>query len=40
MVAVEIDRGIFSWRVLHFTPRHIKSGLAVRKIETLMKAVS
>jgi len=28
---------IASWRVLHFTPRHIKSGTAVREIETLLK---
>jgi len=26
------------WCVLHFTPRHIKSGTAVREIETLLKA--
>jgi len=26
------------WRVLHFTPRHIKSSTAVREIETLLKA--
>jgi len=27
------------WRVLHFTPRHIKSGTAVREIEMLMRKV-
>ncbi len=25
------------WRVLHFTPRHVKSGAAVQAIETLMR---
>ena len=25
------------WRVLHFTPRHVKSGLAVQVIEGLLK---
>ena len=25
------------WRVLHFTPRHIKSGMAVQLIESLMR---
>ena len=28
------------WRVLHFTPRHVKSGLAVQSIESLMKRIS
>lgn len=27
------------WRVLHFTPRHIKSGKAVREIENLLRKV-
>lgn len=27
------------WRVLHFTPRHIKSGIAVREIENLLRTV-
>ena len=27
------------WRVLHFTPRHIRSGTAVRMIETLMRTI-
>jgi len=30
---------IAGWRVLHFTPRHIKSGMAVREIEALLKAI-
>ena len=25
------------WRVLHFTPKHIKSGMAVRTIEALLQ---
>jgi len=25
------------WRVLHFTPRNVRSGIAVRMIEALMK---
>ena len=25
------------WRVLHFTPRHVRSGMAVRAIEALLK---
>ena len=25
------------WRVLHFTPKHIRSGQAVREIESLMR---
>jgi len=25
------------WRVLHFTPRHVRSGVAVRAIEALLK---
>ncbi len=28
------------WRVLHFTPRHVKSGLAVQAIESLMRKIS
>ncbi len=31
---------IAGWQVLHFTPRQIKSGSAVRLIETLMRTVS
>jgi very-short-patch-repair endonuclease len=27
------------WRVLHFTPSHIKSGIAVREIENLLRTV-
>jgi very-short-patch-repair endonuclease len=27
------------WRVLHFTQRHIKSGIAVREIENLLRTV-
>ena len=27
------------WRVLHFTPRMVKSGNAVKQIETLIKAI-
>ena len=27
------------WRVLHFTPRHVKSGLAVQAIERLMRKI-
>jgi len=26
------------WRVLHFTPRHVRSGIAVRMIVALMMA--
>lgn len=28
------------WRVLHFTSRHVKSGLAVQAIECLMRKIS
>jgi len=28
------------WRALHFTPRHVKSGLAVQAIESLMRKIS
>ena len=28
------------WRVLHFTPRHIRSGTAVREIERLMRTTT
>ena len=28
------------WRVLHFTSRHVKSGLAVHAIESLMRKIS
>jgi very-short-patch-repair endonuclease len=28
------------WRVLHFTPRHIRSGTAVRQIERLMRTTT
>lgn len=27
------------WRVLHFTPRHIKTGIAVKTIEELMRKI-
>ena len=27
------------WQVLHFTPRHVKSGQAVEAIESLMKRI-